>query len=216
MPDCEPLYDEVIDLITNWKRFKSVFPFGSMKDFGVQLAEEGGGVSWGEDSKSYIQNKSQSMAEGAAASTMTNRALAGSLIGRLTLFVRNYTKAPFQKIGLGSMDEFKILSLIDRLQNPNKSMLSQSSLMEFTTINDMLKRMEKRGWIEQTKDEKDKRSSRVALTEKGKAFVTEVYGVMANIKPGLLGDLSPEEQAQLLALLTRLNNFHTAYLQRGK
>ncbi len=216
MNNTEPLYDEVIELITNWKIFKRLHPKGGVRQFGIFLSQEKPESKWGQETKDFIANRSKNVGEPTMVPNVANRALAGSLIGRLTLFARNYTKVPFQKIGLGSMDEFKVLSLIDRMKNPNKSMLSQTSLMEFTTINDMLKRMEKRGWIVLTKDEKDKRLSRVMLTENGKTFVKEVYGVMADIKPGLLGDLSTEEQAQLLALLTRLNNFHTDYLNRGK
>lgn len=140
---------------------------------------------------------------------LANRGIVGNLIGRLTLFVRHYAKTSFHELGVGSMDEFKVLSLIWRMQKPNKSMLSHAALMEFTTINDMLKRMQNEGWVKQVKDKTDKRSSLVMLTDEGSVLVRKIYQAMANIEPNLAGDLSDEEQEQLMGLLNRLNHFHT-------
>lgn len=88
-------------------------------------------------------------------------------------------------------------------------MLSHAALMEFTTINDMLKRMQNEGWVKQVKDKTDKRSSLVMLTDEGSVLVRKIYQAMANIEPNLAGDLSDEEQEQLMGLLNRLNHFHT-------
>lgn len=210
------IYDDLIGLIEKWKAFKKMAPEGNLTGFGQWLCGQEAPKEENRlgESERFIVQRSKRMKERNTTPDLTNRAIIGSLLGRLTHFVKNYTKLPFQELGLGSMEEFKILSLIDRMKNPNKSMLSHAALMEFTTINDMLKRFEKKGWIRQEQDETDKRASRIRLTQQGATFLRRVYKTLANLKPGLTGDLSPAEQQQLMGLLIRLNQFHTEYFDR--
>lgn len=215
MEDSSRPYTEIIELIKKWESFKKSSPDGSISDFGRWLSNEVMLTGHSSETQNFIVDTAASMEDPALMPNLSNRAMAGAMLGRLTQFVRNYTKIPFQRVGLGSMDEFKILSLIDRMKNPNKSMLSHASLMEFTTINDMLKRLEKKGWIKQAKDERDRRQSRVMLTENGQLFIRQVYTTLANIQPGLMGDLSEAEQSQLMGLLIKLNNFHTNYFNEN-
>lgn len=204
-------YQELLELIKLWISFKEKFPKGEFAEFGSWLTEPRIVKSENDYTNRFITNYAQGMEEVKQVPDLANRGIVGNIVGRLVLFVKNYTKIPFQEIGLGSMDEFRILSLLHRMGSPSKSELSEASLMEFTTINDMLKRMKRKGWVEQRKDEQDRRLSRVQLTMAGKDYVAKVYKTMAGIRPSVLGDLTPDEQSQLVELLKKLDDFHTDY-----
>ena len=198
-----------------WQEFKFDVPRGDLYDFGAWLSKSTFENSHFSHTYQFLKKTAGDMAETIEKPDMPNRAIAGALIARLTQFVRTYTKVPLQQIGLGSMDEFRILSLIHRLETPNRSLLSKESLMDFSTITDMLKRMEEKGWVKQVKDPNDKRSRQVTFTAAGKEFMKTVYQTLAGIQPNLLGDLSTPEQEQLIKLLMRLNEYHTNYIEKN-
>ena len=133
----------------------------------------------------------------------------------MNLFLKNYSKAPFQEIGLSSLEEFRLLQMIDRAKSINKSELSNESLMEFTTVVDMLKRFTKQGLIKQVADKNDKRASLIQITSKGKTLLNKTYKTLAAMKPNVTGDLTFQEQETLINLLLRLNNFHTGFFQEN-
>ena len=161
--------------------------------------------------ESFILDRVAAMQEKAEMPDLANRGLIGHLLGRMNLFVKNYAKVPFQQIGFSNLEEFRILQIIDRIKNINKSQLSNESLMEFSTVVDILKRLIKQGLIKQLQDENDKRASLLQITPKGKKLLETSYKTLANLQPSVLGDLSIKEQGTLLSLLTKLNNFHTAF-----
>lgn len=204
-------YDELILLVETWKRFKEEHPAGGLEGFKQWLTSDGKKEKEYTEGEKFIIQTAAGMHGEDEASNVANRAIIGSLLGRMTSFVRNYSKVPFQRLGLKSMDEFKILSMIQRMKEPSKSMLRQAALMEFTTINDMVKRFERKGWIEQLRNENDKRASRICLTPEGHAFLKLVYTALSEMQPKVTGDLSVEEQQQLMHLLMKLNHYHSDY-----
>ena len=210
----EKTYDELIELISSWKQFKEMDVDGNLTDFGYWLNQKIKSENKFQDTEQFIRQKSVEMQENdITASSIASRAIIGSLLGRLNHFVKNYTKIPFQELGLNSMEEFKVLSLIERMKKPNKSNLSQAALMEFSTINDMLKRFSGNGWIKTEKDESDKRARLVRLTKEGNDTLYRIYNILSNLEPGLTGDLTENEQQQLTKYLMRLNHFHTNYYE---
>lgn len=208
----EKTYNDLIELITSWKLFKEENTEGGINDFGRWLGESEKKTQHYGETKDFIVSRTRELeGENVRAASVANRAIIGSLIGRMGHFVKNYTKIPFHDLGVNSMDEFKILSLIERLKQPNKTNLSQAALMEFSTINDMLKRFKNKEWVKQEKDEQDKRATLVKLTGKGSEVLHHIYKTLSNIQPPITGDLSQEEQQELTRLLNKLNQFHTDY-----
>lgn len=205
----ESPYSEIVTLLEKWEQFKTANPGGDYQAFGRWLQQTD---SEPNPHSAFIASVTREMMPNKNTAEINHKAIAGNIISRLTQFTRQYTKVPFQKIGLGSMEEFRILALIHRLKGPNKSVISRELLLEFSTINDILRRLEEKGWIRQVRDEKDKRSRKISLTESGEKFIYVVYGTLMKIQPSLLGDLTAEEQQQLLSLLTRLDQFHTNYI----
>ena len=206
-------YDECIKVLNKWKEFKGDSKSDDIKDFAGWLLKAKTEVKELKDHENFIVDIASEMEETVSMPDLANRGLIGHLLGRMNLFVKNYAKAPFQQIGFSNLEEFRILQIIDRLKNINKSQLSNESLMEFSTVVDILKRLIKQGLIKQTQDENDKRASLLQITAKGKKLLSTSYQTLANIQPNVAGDLTLKEQENLIGLLLKLNNFHTEFFE---
>lgn len=72
-----------------------------------------------------------------------------------------------------------------------------------STLNVMIGRMEKNGYIEKKQDEKDSRKSRIYFTEKGKNISEECYQRFLTIQETLQEYFTKEEQEELKRLLNK-------------
>ena len=72
-----------------------------------------------------------------------------------------------------------------------------------STLNVMIGRMEKNGYIEKKQDEKDSRKSRIYFTEKGKNISGECYQRFFRIQKTLQEYFTKEEQKELERLLNK-------------
>lgn len=206
-------YDEVILLISKWKDFRNTQPTGDIKSFAGWILDKNVSAATQTDQENFIVTQVDKMKEKETIPDLANRGVIGHLLARMNLFVKNYAKIPFQQIGLNNLEEFRLLQMIDRVKNINKSELSNESLMEFTTVVDIVRRFTTQGLIRQTKDRNDKRAIHLQITTKGKDLLNKTYKTLANIKPNVAGDLSMDEQQTLINLLLRLNNFHTDFFE---
>ena len=206
-------YEDLILLISQWKDFRQLQPEGNLSQFAKWVLKDDDISSITTEQENFIIAKVEEMEEKNSIPDLANRGVIGHLVARMNLFVKNYAKIPFQETGLSNLEEFRLLQIIDRVQRINKSALSNESLMEFTTVVDMLKRFSKLGLIRQVTDPDDKRASLVQITAKGKNVLSKTYQVLASIQPNIAGDLSRKEQETLINLLLRLNHFHTDYFE---
>ena len=72
-----------------------------------------------------------------------------------------------------------------------------------TTMTYLVDRLEERGLVERHPDPTDRRAHRLTATSAGRALILEdLATVPAQLRERLLQGLSPEQQAQFLALLT--------------
>lgn len=133
---------------------------------------------------------------------------AAYMIGRLYKFVRLYTKPVFQAAGLGSSDEFGILAHVDRCGECTKKSAIEDNLMDTTTGIDAIRRMIKKGLLEEKINEQDRRERLISITPAGKDALTKTYGGLASTQD-VLADLGSEERQQLVNLLRTLDEFHS-------
>lgn len=73
-----------------------------------------------------------------------------------------------------------------------------------STITHLLSRMEENQLIRREKSQKDSRSNRLLLTEKGDSFVPVFYQVLDNVEHLMTAGFSEEEKATLMSLLQRV------------
>jgi DNA-binding MarR family transcriptional regulator len=134
------------------------------------------------------------------------------LITHLYRVLGFHSKPVIKKLGFTKDMEFAVLVQVTLMGRPNKKELCRQLLIENSTGVEITKRLAKKGLLLEEADEKDRRSARLSLTEKGKTLLQKGYQQLGAIHRDFLNTLSPEEQKQLVALLTRLDNEHTRHI----
>lgn len=107
-------------------------------------------------------------------------------------------KKVVQPIGLNNIDEFNLLFYIDLNKNPSKKDYVQQAILEPTTAFEMIKRLVKKGYIEECDHPEDKRSKRMMLTAQGHAAVETVKAGFHSLNLLLLHPLTTSEKQHLL------------------
>ncbi len=129
-------------------------------------------------------------------------------MGRLNRFVRAYSKSIMTEHGFSGPDEFLFLSMIHHMDRPTKKDVCRANAVELTTGVDILRRLMKRGLIEEAIDERDARSKRLSLTDSGRTMVQIVGRQLEQIPHSVLADLSEADRRQFMQTLRYLNNYH--------
>ncbi|MFA6856913.1 MAG: MarR family transcriptional regulator [Treponema sp.] len=104
----------------------------------------------------------------------------------------------------GSPGQRRILALL-RLKNP----ASQKELLDVcgirpASLSELLNKMETAGYLTRIKDETDKRSVLVSLTDAGRKAADEWENDSADDSSGFFDSLTPEEKNTLSAILQKL------------
>jgi MarR family transcriptional regulator, lower aerobic nicotinate degradation pathway regulator len=115
-----------------------------------------------------------------------------------------------------SFDDFIFLVILIEEGTMTKTALIQRNNNGKATGMLVIRRLQEKGFVEQSDDETDKRSQRITITEQGRAVLTNVLPAINNVITLLTGDLSRQEQLQFLYLLLRLNKFHTPIFLQDK
>lgn len=140
----------------------------------------------------------------------------GALLGRMGRFARFYTKKAFEHLAIHSAEEFGLLMGIKELGKPSKSELMAMTLTEMTTGGEMLRRLCKAGLIDETTDEKDKRTKRLCLTPEGEKMIWLALQNMIQVGNMSFDMLSTNEKTTLLTILSKLNSTHTQMFRKNK
>ena len=90
--------------------------------------------------------------------------------------------------------------------NMSQLVLAEKTHFSTPTVSVLLRKMEKEGYVMRVPDEKDRRVMLVSLTEKGSAFDREHLGRISESDRRATAGFSAEEQAQLVAFLTRIQD----------
>ena len=133
-------------------------------------------------------------------------------IAKLFIYMSRYAKSYIKKTlhgtGLASAEDFTCLAVLLTHSSLSKTALLQLNLLEKTSGTEVINRLLNNGFINQWDDEKDKRSKRIAITEKGKELLSQVFSDMNHVGKIITGKLTLSEKITLQYLLQRLENFH--------
>ena len=104
--------------------------------------------------------------------------------------------------------QFTALQFIVKEKNNPISIgeLSRSMCLAFSTVTDLIDRMEKLGYVERQKDEKDKRVIRIVPLEKGEAVLDQVVDHRVDFVESVIeGHYTKEEKETLREELKKLS-----------
>jgi len=133
-------------------------------------------------------------------------------IGKLIIYLNRYSKLLIRK-GLNNFPElvnedFTYIYILMTCESMTKIQLIEKNIHEKPTGLEVIKRLLKHKLIDERDDEKDKRSKRVFLTEKGRVTFFQTLGQMSKVSQLIAGKLTIEEKNQLFNLLKKLEDFH--------
>ena len=96
------------------------------------------------------------------------------------------------------------------------SQLAHTLNRSAATMTNMIKRMEKAGFVERRADPADERVSRVYLTDAGRAIQDRVHQVWHELEDQGFAGLSEQERAQLQQLFTQIRDNFLQADKKGK
>jgi DNA-binding MarR family transcriptional regulator len=225
----------IIPLISSWEQYLQSHPAGNLQDFGRWLQTTFQPTQPPSTAKTAPSSEALSPASSASpsdtsapSSASTPNPLAharlvlgnnadldapayGTLLvnrlGNINLFL---SKPIIRKLGFAKEVEFGVLIQVYLMDHPNKKELSRRLLIEASTGVEITRRLAKKGLLRETIDPNDRRSARLTVTEKGMRLIKEGYTGIAPIHKEFLTPLEPGEQLQLVGMLARLYEYHSA------
>ncbi|MFE2374647.1 MarR family winged helix-turn-helix transcriptional regulator [Streptomyces sp. NPDC059398] len=99
--------------------------------------------------------------------------------------------------------QFTVLSLLQARGAMDQGSLGALASLDKSTAAPLLERLRRRGLVDITKDESDRRRKLVRITGSGRELATSLAPAVAAVSEQMLAHLSPQERDQFLALLRR-------------
>ena len=197
----------VIPVLTEWERFIEEHPQGGVREFASWILMNTDPLRkasvWPEAEP--VLKSGMRLSE---AFPESEDFLSWFFMGRLIRYVKFYTKAMMTAHGMANPDEFLFLSLVNEMDRPTKKEVCVAHATELTTGMDILRRLLKQGFIEEFADERDGRSKRLLITQKGKDVIGAMQKELLRLEPNVLADLNETDRKGFLQTLQYLNNYH--------
>jgi DNA-binding MarR family transcriptional regulator len=206
----------IIPLISSWEQYILTHPSGDLQDFGRWLQTESlstqpqSPISTPPSTPNPLAHARQSLSTNTDLDAAACATLLVNRLGNINLFL---SKPVIRKLGFAKEIEFGVLIHVYLMGHPNKKELSRRLLIEGSTGVEITRRLAKKGLLRETIDPNDRRSARLTVTEKGMRLIKEGYAGIAPIHKEFLTPLEPGEQLQLVGMLTRLFDYHSARVE---
>lgn len=100
--------------------------------------------------------------------------------------------------------QFALLSAVAAWPDHDQATLSTAVAIDRTTIGDLLRRLQSRGWVHRVRDSSDGRRNTVRLTQKGRYVYEHLVPQVERVGQELLEPLTEEERRSFLRLLSTI------------
>ncbi|WP_276089271.1 MarR family transcriptional regulator [Pedobacter sp. JY14-1] len=131
-----------------------------------------------------------------------------TLIVKMNRYAKNYVKPILQDSGFSTQDEFVYLINLKVFGKMTKMELIRKNIQDKPAGMQVINRLIKSGWVEQTTSPDDKRSKVIRITPEG---LQALEGQMHKIRQAtniVTGNLDHREKMELIRLLNKLDVFH--------
>jgi MarR family transcriptional regulator, lower aerobic nicotinate degradation pathway regulator len=132
----------------------------------------------------------------------------------LNRYAKTYSKKALEGSPLGSTDEFVYLVALLFQGSKTKIELINIGRHEKPTGMEIIRRLQKLGFIDQTDDLDDRRSKRLSITTLGQNIAYSVMERMTEVSKIVAGNLTLVEKQELLRILQKLEDFHVEKLEK--
>lgn len=137
-----------------------------------------------------------------------------SIINTLLIRIGRYAKTYSRSIGnsvFSSQDDFIYLISLKNMGAMTKMELIRHNVQEKASGILIINRLIRNGWVEQTISEEDKRTKHIQITEKGLSVLEEHMEEIRKASRVVVGNLTHSEQMLLIAILSKLDEFHDSF-----
>jgi MarR family transcriptional regulator, lower aerobic nicotinate degradation pathway regulator len=162
-----------------------------------------------------VQTREPIVFDGDKTVTTDNSEL-GQLVSLLYRYVKIYAKQAMENSPLNTVDEFSYLIIPMVHGAMSKTELIAHNVHEKTTGMEIIKRLTKAGFLEQTAAIKDGRSQLVAISAEGHQVLFPLLTEMRKVSVIANGNLTEDELNTLIGLLKKLEVFHKDLLSHEK
>lgn len=130
------------------------------------------------------------------------------LITFMFKYAKNYLKKALENSIINTPDEFSFLITMLANTSYTKTELINKLVTEKTSGVETIKRLIKKGLLEEFKTAADKKSVRVKITDFGRENIINLLPIVNKVTQIITGNLLEEEKILLSNLLIKLDKFH--------
>ena len=139
--------------------------------------------------------------------------LPGYLLRRGGQFINAHFEAEMGKMGLtaSQLAAFLAVSIKEGMEQRE---LATSLNWDEATVGGMVRRLVAQGLFERRSSPRSKRGLQIFMTDKGKALYAAAQPHVTQIQANVMRNLEPEEQKELLRLLSKLMGENNSYYRK--
>ena len=127
----------------------------------------------------------------------------GYHLRRTFMALHRRLKASIARNGI-TPDQYVILWVLNARGDLTQTEIREEIYSDGNTIAAILRRMERKGWIQRTRHERDGRAVRVRVTPKGQAMRWRIFAIAGRIHRQALRGFDARERSMLFQLLNRM------------
>ncbi|WP_343609301.1 MarR family winged helix-turn-helix transcriptional regulator [Chryseobacterium oranimense] len=131
-----------------------------------------------------------------------------TLLIRMSRYAKSYSRSSISNSVFTSQDDIIYLISLKMIGAMTKMELIRRNIQEKSSGIVIINRLIRNGWAEQTVTEKDKRTKHIQITEKGLSVLEEHMDEIGKVSKAMVGNLDYSEQKLLIAILSKLDEFH--------
>ena len=132
------------------------------------------------------------------------RYLAENVNGRLIISLRDISHT-MRALYEGKGSQKRILMVLNETGTITQRELTRRLGIQPGSVSEVIAKLERAGLVERASSEEDRRTADILLTEEGKRQALEALEQRQRRHKEMFSTLTPEEKAQLLALLDKIN-----------
>ena len=127
---------------------------------------------------------------------------------------KSYSKKALADSELSSAEGFSFLYHLNLVGSYRKMELIKLHLLEPPSGIEVLKRLLKKGLIEEFDDPDDKRAKRVRISAKGKSEIDKTIPKMQDVFIAMTAEMSLNEKLHVISFLKKMNEYHVLNVKR--
>lgn len=131
-----------------------------------------------------------------------------TLIVHMSRYAKSYSKSAIMGSGFSNQEDFIYLINLKAFGAMSKMELIRKNVHEKSVGMQIINRLVRRGWVDQTSSETDKRSKVICITPIGLRDLERQMHKIRQATKLVAGDLTYNEKMELIRLLNKLDNYH--------